>query len=67
MLNKYTFSQNCKIKQGIRWHCSGRKIGCKAHIHTTEDMTIIRIVSNHIHPPPTYIQTLNGKYAKVYT
>lgn len=65
MLNKYTFNKNAKMgKGGHRWACSSLAQGCKAFIHTSKDMEIIRFDSKHDHLPPNYIRTKSGIYVK---
>lgn len=64
MWNKYTYSRGGHISGGCRWKCSSHNHGCKAFIHTSTDLEVLRMDANHIHLPPNYIKLYDGKYVK---
>lgn len=66
LCNKYTYSKSGpSTKTGNRWACSSHNHGCKAFIRTSKDMMILRMDLKHVHPPPNYVKTRDGKYTKM--
>ncbi|CAK1579181.1 unnamed protein product [Parnassius mnemosyne] len=61
MLNGYTYS---RVHYGQHWLCSSKAQGCTARVQRIYDGTVIRVNTEHTHPPPKYI-IKNGSYFKV--
>ncbi|XP_060802334.1 uncharacterized protein LOC132902210 [Amyelois transitella] len=61
MLDSFTYSQ---INYSVRWVCSSKAQGCEARLRYYPSGEIVRVNTQHNHPPPKYI-CRNGVYIKL--
>ncbi|XP_041968344.1 uncharacterized protein LOC121725426 [Aricia agestis] len=61
MLDGYTYSQ---INYSPHWFCSSKMAGCGARVRRVSDGQVMRVNTNHTHPPPKYV-VKNGMYIKI--
>ncbi|GBP31463.1 hypothetical protein EVAR_17953_1 [Eumeta japonica] len=61
MLKGFTYSQ---ANYSAYWYCSSKKKGCAASVRSLPSGEIIRVNSEHTHPPPRYVRHA-GQYIKI--
>ncbi|XP_063548038.1 uncharacterized protein LOC134755416 [Cydia strobilella] len=63
MLEGYTYSQ---INETPHWCCSSKWRGCKARLRRNGDV-VLRIHTEHTHPPPKYVTSNSYRRRKANT
>ncbi|CAH2040313.1 unnamed protein product, partial [Iphiclides podalirius] len=61
MLDGYTYSQ---VHYSTHWLCSSKATGCTARVRRLPEGPVLRVNTQHTHPPPNYIFK-DGSYYKI--